>query len=229
MVPITNPALAAPSSNTDFNNFLPWITQSAEQRIYREVDFLATREEDVTTVLTAGNRMATLPASIIVLQSAGYVTPAGADPDDADAETHPLGIVSKDFVDAVWPRRGITTDEPEYIAQLNESEVIIGGTPDDAYKLVTTGIFRPVPISAANPITYVSENYPDLLLFACMVIGCGYQRDFGQQADDPKIAMSWESMFQTAKNSSLSEDQRRKTQSTNWSPYSPTPLSTPRK
>lgn len=229
VVPITNPASPTPSNNTDFNNFLPRITEAGEQRIYRELDFLATREEDVTTVLSTTSRKATLPASNIVLQSGNVITPAGAMPDDFGAMRNPVEIVSKDVIDAIWPQESIGKTVPRYLAQLNATQVIVAPTADAAYVLETTGIFRPAPISATNTTTYISLVYPDLFLFACMVVGCGYQRDFGQQADDPKIAISWESLYQTAKMSSLDEEQRRKTQGTNWSPYSQTPLSNPRK
>lgn len=227
VVPITNPASATPSSNTDFNNFLPRILEAGEQRIYRELDFLACRQEDFTVTLSTSTRNATLPATNIVLQSASVITPAATNP---SAGTRvPLEIVSKDFIDAVWPQELVGKTVPKYIAQLSATQVILAPTPDQAYKLETTGIFRPNPISASNTSTYTSLVYPDLLLFACLVMAMGYQRDFGQQSDDPKIAVTWESMYQTAKQSSLDEEQRRKSQSTNWSPYSQTPLSTPRK
>lgn len=227
VVPITAPSSATPSSNTDFNNFLPRIIEGGEQRIYRELDFLATRQEDFTVTLSTTSRNATLPASNIVLQSANVITPAGTNP--SAGTRNPLEIVSKEFIDQVWPSELTGKTVPKYIAQLSATAVIVAPTADQAYKLETTGIFRPVALSASNTSTYMSATYPDLLLFACMVVACGYQRDFGQQADDPKIAMSWESMFQTAKTSALAEEQRRKTQSTNWSPYSQTPLSNPRK
>lgn len=227
VVPITNAAAAAPSSNTDFNNFLPRILEGGEQRIYRELDFLATRQEDVSVTLSTTSRNATLPASNIVLQSANVITPAGSSP--STGKRNPLEIVSKEFIDQTWPSEAIGKTVPRYVAQLSATQVIVAPTADQTYKLETTGIFRPAPISSTNTSTYISLVYPDLFLFACMVVGCGYQRDFGQQADDPKISMSWESMYQTAKMSSLSEEQRRKTQSTNWSSYSETPLSTPRK
>lgn len=227
VIPITSPASATPSSNTDFNNFLPRILEAGEQRIYRELDFLACRQEDFTVTLSTTSRNATLPASNIVLQSANVITPAATVP---SAGTRvPLEIVSKDFIDQVWPQELVSKGVPKYIAQLSATQVIVAPTADALYKLETTGIFRPNPISATNTSTYTSLIYPDLLLFACIVVACGYQRDFGQQADDPKIAVTWESMYQTAKASTLEEEQRRKSQSTNWSPYSTTPLSTPRK
>lgn len=226
---ITNPASANPSTNADFNNFLPRILEGAEQRIYRELDLLATREEDLSVTVSTTTRKNTLPASNIVLQSANIITPAGAEPTTAGASRNGLEIVSKDFIDQIWPQETVGQTVPKYIAQLSATQIILAPTPDQPYILETTGIFRPAPISSTNVETYISITYPDLMLFACLVIAMGYQRDFGQQADDPKIAMTWETMYQAAKKSSLDEEQRRKSQSTNWSPYSETPLSTPRK
>lgn len=226
--PITNAASATPSSNTDFNNFLPRIIEGGEQRIYREIDFLATRQEDLTTTLSTVARNATLPASNIVLQSANVITPVGASPNTAGAKRNPLEIVSKDFIDAIWPNAGDSKTVPRYIAQLSATVVIVAPTADQAYTLETTGIFRPVALSASNATTYVSINYPDLLLYACMVVSAGYQQNYGSQSEDPKMAVSWEGMYQIAKKSTFEEDQRRKSQSTNWSPYSQTPLSSAR-
>lgn len=227
VIPITNPASATPSSNTDFNNFLPRILEAGEQRIYRELDFLATRQEDHSVTLSTTSRNATLPASNIVLQGANVIVPSGNLP---SAGTRvPLEIVSKDFIDQVWPQELVMQQVPQYIAQLSATQIIVAPTADQPYTLETTGIFRPAPISSTNVQTYISLVYPDLFLYACMVMACGYQRDFGQSADDPKIATSWESMYMTAKNSSLEEEQRRKSQSTNWSPFSAVPLSVPRK
>lgn len=227
VIPITNPALQTPFNNTDFNNFFPTLTAMAEQRIYRELDFLKTRTEDFTTVLSNTSRNATLPSQIIVMQSANIITPAGSTP--KNGKRNHVDIVAKDFIDFIWPQELVNQQLPKYIAQLSDTQLILAPTPDQAYTLEVTGIFRPAPISAANTTTYISLNYPDLMLWACMVIGAGYQRDFGQGSDDPKIAMSWENMYQISKTSALEEEQRRKSQGTNWTPFSATPLSSPRK
>ncbi len=255
-IPITDAASQTPSSNTDFNNILPWITLSAEQRIYREIDFLATRIVDSTVSLSTTSRQATLPSEIIVLQSANVITPSSADTtpyvtedesatyineqgDTLETESSalptpvtgtrvPLLIVSKEFIDQIWPQESVGKAVPQYLAQLNATTVIVAPTADQAYELEVTGILRPSPISAANPSTYISLIYPDLMIYACMIFATGYQRDFGSQSDDPKMAQSWENMYQLAKQSVMDEEQRRKSQSTNWSPFSQTPLSAPR-
>jgi len=227
VVPITNSAIQAPSSSTDFNNILPRITEAAEQRIYRELDFLATRTTDATVSLSTTTRQSTLPAQIIVLQGANFITPSGSSP--SQGTRNPLLIVSKDFIDQVWPTELANLGPPEYLAQLNATTVIVAPTADMNYTLEVTGIYRPTPISAANPSTYISLNYPDLFLYACMVFGAAYQKDFSSSDGDPKVAQSWEAQYQIAMKSSLEEEQRRKSQGTNWSSFSSTPQSAPRK
>jgi hypothetical protein len=227
VIPITSASSQTPSSNTDFNNFLPRITEAAEQRIYRELDFLNTRTEDSTATLSTTTRRCTLPTQIIVLQSASFITPAGNTP--ANGKRTPLLVVSKDFLDFVWPSELSSQGPPKYLAQLSDTVVMVAPTADATYKLECTGIFRPAPISASNATTYISLNYPDLFLCALMVSGCGYQRDFGAQSDDPKMAVSWEDQYQIAKTSAFEEEQRRKMQGTNWSAMSATPESSPRK
>lgn len=249
--PITNPASATPSSNTDFNNILPRIIESAEQRIYREMDFLYTRVVDASVSLTVANRNATLPSSIIVVQSVNlviatgggsyvaedgitpYVAEDGSTPYIPETSTSPtftripLEITSKDFIDSIWPIES-TIDQPQYLAFVTNSSIILAPTPDQAYTLEVTGIFRPSPLSASNPMTYLTLVYPDLFLYAAMIFAAGFQRDFGAQSEDPKMAMSWQAMYDSVKGSVNEEDQRGKYQDTNWSPYSKTPLSTPR-
>ena len=226
LYPITNSASQNPSTNTDFNNFLPRITEGAEQRIRRELDFINTRTANSATVLSTASRQNTLPATIVVLESAYAITPAGSTP--AQGTRNFLTPVSLDFLNFIWPTESVGQQTPEYIAQLNDTTVIVAPTPDQAYTLECVGRFIPTPISASNVSTYVSINYPDLLLDACMVIASGFQRDFGSQSDDPKMAMSWETLYGLAKTSAMEEEARRKSQAPNWSPYQQTPQSKPR-
>ncbi|MDE2096315.1 MAG: hypothetical protein KGL39_03650 [Patescibacteria group bacterium] len=76
--------------------------------------------------------------------------------------------------------------------------------------------------------TYLSTYYPDLLFAASMVEATGWMRDYGQQADDPKLALSWENNYQTHKQSALEEAQRQKGSSIGWSPFSVTLAQPPR-
>ena len=80
---------------------------------------------------------------------------------------------------------------PRFYALQDAATLAFGPWPDQAYGVEILGVIRPQPLSAANPQTTLSLYFPDLLLAACMIFMAGYQRDFGQQSDDPALAQSW--------------------------------------
>ena len=87
-----------------------------------------------------------------------------------------------------------------------------------------TGTFRPAPLSEANPQTFISVYLPDLMLSASMIFVAGFQKSYGQQSDDPRLAMSWEQLYREQKGSAAVEEARKKSQSASWSPYPPAPV-----
>lgn len=211
----------APSA--DFTTILPAIIQDAENRIYREMDFLACRTANSNSQFTARSRKFTIPTgstTIIVLQGVSFITPSNVT-DPSLGTRNVLEPSTVDFIDWTWPTEGIT-GSPEYWAQFNNAYIIVGPTPDQAYTVELTGIFRPTPMSAMNPVTYIGTIYPDLLVAACMVFAAAWQRDFGSQSDDPQKALSWEAHYGTLKTSAMEEEQRRKGSSVGWSPFSTT-------
>lgn len=230
---ISNPASATPSNDTNFNNILPRIIDDAEQRIYRELDFLAQRvPPDSSTALTANVRTAALPTAtlFVVVQNINVITPTATQP--AAGKRNQLELISKDVMDLIWPQEqgGTANTVPTYYCLLNNTTLLVAPTPDAAYVLEYTGIARPAPMSSANTITYLGTNYPDLFLAACMVFGMAYQKDadLPQGAPPGEDVSKWESMYQKRKESAMEEAARQKGESTNWSPYSATPLSHPR-
>lgn len=217
----------APS--TDYTTILPAAIQDAENRIYRDLDFLATRTVNPTANFTTGMRTLTIPTSpvtIIVLQGVSQITPAGSQP--AAGTRNTLEPAALDFIDYVWPTESVQ-GPGEYWAMLDAENIVVAPTPDQDYVAELTGIFRPAPMSPGNPNTYIGNVYPDLLVNACMSFMAGYQRDYGAQGsvDDESLATSWEKKYQESKTSALAEEQRRKGSSVGWSPFSATPLATP--
>jgi len=218
--------LTIPADNADFQTILPSIISDAEGRIYREMDFLATRTVDTSSPVVTGSRSFTLPSEIIILQNLSVISPAGATL--ANGTIYPVQMVSLDYLTFVWTSQtGEGSGIPAYGARIDENTIALAPVPNAAYTAVVQGIFRPDPISETNTTTYISLNYPDLLLAACMVFASGYQRDFGAQADDPKMAQSWEALYQSRAQSTFAEEQRRKGFAAAWSPYQPAPLATP--
>jgi hypothetical protein len=70
-----------------------------------------------------------------------------------------------------------STSLPKYWANWNETCWVIAPTPDTAYEI--TMAFNKEPLSLTDSTksttgTYVSNKYPDLLLYACLVNTYGY-------------------------------------------------------
>lgn len=208
--------------SVNYQTILPAAIQDAENRIYREMDFLDCRTVQSPTAFSVGSRDYVLPTSvntILVLQGVSAITPAGDVP--PVGTQNPLEPVSLDFIDMTWPTES-NVELPKYWTMKDAKTIIVAPTPDAAYQVKLTGIFRPTPMSSSNQSTYIGDTYPDLLVAACMVFMAGYQRDFGAQSDDSPLAMSWEKLYQIRKESALSEEQRRKGSSIGWSPFSTT-------
>jgi len=78
------------------------------------------------------------------------------------------------------------------------------------------GTIRPTPLSVSNTTTFLTNYLSDLFFAACMSSVSGYMRDYGTQADDPKLAMSWENQYAQRLASANREEMMRKFQSGDW-------------
>lgn len=195
----------------DFASLYPRAISYAESRICQEVPFLANRSQNTSLATAPGSGqldLSTLTPPIVVQEGLSLVTSTGSWAFDK---------ATLDFVNLFWPNPAITMDPGKadnigrYWALLNDRTVVIAPTPDAAYQAVSTGLFQPTPLSATTPSTYLSTNYSDLLVAACMVFMEGtLRRNFGAQADDPKSAMSWEGQYQTLVGACAFEEARRR-------------------
>ena len=225
--PITSASSATPSSDASFNNILPAIITDAEQRIYRELDFLATRMPDSSLSFAANNRTLTIPTEIIIVQEVNVITPASTAP--AAGLRNPVQPVSLNYLNFTWPQEtGVgATGVPNIGSMQDATTLIVAPTPDAAYRVEFVGIFRPAPMSSTNTSTYLGTNYPDLFLAACMVFALQFQRDV--RADQPELIVNWEAMYTARRQSVMEESSRQKWQSTGWSALQTAPLSTPQR
>lgn len=227
---VTNLAkmLTTEVTNTKFVELLPVIINAAEQRIYRELDFLAQRTYR-TIDLVALTRTRALPVDapiLVVLESAFVITPAATNPDVG--KRNPLRRVSPDLLDFISPSlTDVPAGLPTKMALDDAGTARFAPTPDAAYKVELRGTYRPAPLAALNPDTYLTTNYYDLFFAASMVMGSAYQKNFGAQADDPKMALTWEGTYEKARASAEVEALRQKGEGAAWGPKIPSPLAQP--
>lgn len=215
-------------TQADFVAIRPSIIDYAEQRMYRELDLLNTVIRDASAVFSASNRNFTLPTgqgTFIVINGINAITPAGSAP---DAGTRvPLTPTTRDVLDRIWP--SVTgAGVPNEFAMITQGTIVVGPWPDAAYTVEVIGTQRPAPLTSVNTSTFLTTNLPDLFMAASMVFASGFMRNFGSQADDPKMAMSWETQYKTLFASANVEEYRKKYQSAGWSSQSPAPLASPR-
>jgi hypothetical protein len=218
------------SADTDFLQILPSVISYAEGRIYREADFISTVIRDSGN-LTANSRNFTLPSNVgtfNVVRQMNVITPAGDTP--STGTRNPMTPVSTEVMDMLWPSdtASTTPSVPTMFAMLTQNnvagqttDVLVGPPPDDTYTVEVIGTVNPTPLSADNPETYLTLYLWDLFLAASMVFMTGFQRNFGAQADDPRMAVSWESQYQTLFKSADLVDARQRFAAASWTSAQP--------
>lgn len=198
-------------NSTSFQALIPGMIDYAEQRIYRDLQLLATTTIIYSPTCTVGQRTVSLPASGVVwvtIDQVCVITPASASTADTGTR-NPLRPTSLAFINAVYPVATVT-GVPQYYAKITDQQIAVGPWPDAAYHVEFTGTTRPAALSSTNTSTWITVHLPDLFIAASMVYVAGYQRDFGAQADDPKLAQSWETQYQNLKASADTEEAKKK-------------------
>lgn len=135
--------------------------------------------------------------------------------------------VSPEALDMIWPQPGFKPGPPKYYSirglrhpPVQSPDPLPPGTQPrqpvytpESFALIARfapaadrnyvgevfGGIQALHLSENNPETYISLNYPELLIAASMVYITGYQRDYGAASDDPQRAVSWEAQYQTLK------------------------------
>lgn len=213
----------------EYVQILPSAIDYAEGRMYRETNFLATVVRDTSGSLVANNRNFTLPTTLgifRVVYDINVFTPSGS-----QTTRNQLVPVSRDVLDFLWPSdtaESVSTI-PVMWAPITDQTIILGPPPGSNYTVEVVGRVQPVPLSALNPTTYLTQTFPDAFIAATMIYMTGWMKNWGAQADDPKSAMSWETQYQKLMASVNLQDAQQKFAATSWTSQEPQPLATPQR
>lgn len=219
--------IVVPVNDSAFAAALPNIIDDAEQRLYRELDLLATRVT-ATGPFVAGNRNFTLPTSngtFVVVEQFNVITP-DATTDPELGTRNPCDPASKEALDALWPS-ATGAGVPNKFAPISQQGWIVGPWPDQAYTVEVVGTIRPAPLSASNPTTFLSTYLSDVFFAAALVMAAGYQLNFSAASDNPAAGMTWETHVKTLLESAKVEEIRKKFGSEGWTSKEPDRLATP--
>ena len=231
----TSPNSLVTSSDVNFQNIIPQMLNYAELRISRDVDFLATQNQQSFTVLSGTNQLPIAPATdFVTLQTITATSQTGS--------VTTLTPVSKSFLQNVYATES-GAGAPQYFAMYGgdlatggqaQQNVIFGPWTDGTYTFNVTGTTRQPTLYnyavsglADTTYTFISQNLPDLLLMASMIYLSAYQRNFGRESDDPQMAQSYENQYQMLLKGAIVEESRKKFQADGWTSFSPTPVATP--
>lgn len=217
------------SGDTNFGGIMSGLIDYAEGRLYRDLDLPVTSVTDTSVTCTSGVRsisLSTTQGTLLVINALNLLTSAGAL--SSVATRVPLVPASQAVVDAIYPSATSSNcGQPEFFARIGDTQLILGPAPDQAYGTEVTATIRPNPLGATNSSTWLTQNVPELMIAAGMVFAAGYMRDFGSQSDDPKMAQSWESQYNTLLKSAATDTARMKFEAEAWASQSPSPLATP--
>ena len=215
------------STDTNFTNFLPGCIDYAEQRSYRDLDLLTTRVINTAGVLSTNSRttvLSTTTGTFLVVEEYNILTPAGA---ISSATRNSVQFVSKQFIDQTYPSAVLANGVPIWAAMLSDTTILLGPTPDQPYSAEVIGTIRPQSLSSANSSTFLTAQLPDLLMAASMIFATGFMKNFGGQADNPAMGVSWESQYKTLLVSADTEEARKQYRSQGWTAEQPRAITTP--
>ena len=146
-------------TSTIVNGFI----EDAEFRILREVDSDNNRRY-VSANLVAGTRFIDTPTDLLVIRSAQIVDTALP---STDQNRDFLQFRDTSFMSEFNPTaaQGV----PKYYSNWDETRIVVAPTPDQTYTIQLNYILKPETLSSTNTETYISQNFPNGLLYACLV------------------------------------------------------------
>lgn len=200
--------LVIPPADANFLLILPRCIEYAEQRLYRELDLVATSTRNTAYALTAGSRNLVLPiGTFVVIDNINVITPYTTSNPELGTRVA-LTPMSWDVLDALYGSSSASV--PKYFALQDTATIAVGPWPDQSYHVEIIGTVRPPVISGSNTTTLLSTYFPELMVAASMVFMSGYTRNFGSQADDPKMALSWEAQYGVLLASAQTEEAKKR-------------------
>jgi hypothetical protein len=187
----TNIPFVGPNANASFVAAMPTIIDQAEQKIYADLQLLATIVRNNVGTTGIGTRNFTLPVPagatrFVVVQSINIL--------NGDTRV-PVTKVSRELMDMLWPSETGPGSIPNKWAPVTDTTILFGPAPTAAYNVEIYGTIRPAALSAVNTTTFLSVELSALLFAAAMVAASGYMKNFGQQSDDPKMSQSWQDQY----------------------------------
>ena len=154
-------------TSTIVNGFI----NDAELKILREIDSDNNRRYAQADIV-AGQRYVNTPLindQTLIIRSAQITNSTGG-ADNSSREF--LEYRDTSFI-SEYNGSG-ATGLPKYYSYWDENTIVLAPTPDINYNMQINYILKPAGLSASNTTTYLSEQFPNGLLYACLVEAYGF-------------------------------------------------------
>ena len=145
-------------TSTIVNGFI----SDAEFRLLRDVDSDNNRKY-ATATLISGQRFIDVPTGTLVIQGAQII-------DGVNREY--MEVRDPSFM-SEYNSSG-ATGEPKYYGMWDEDTIVLAPTPDQTYTIQINYILKPTGLSSSTSSTYLSERFPNGLLYACLIEAFAY-------------------------------------------------------
>ena len=135
----------------------------AEFRILRDVDSDNNRRY-ATALLAASSRFITVPDNLLVVRSAQIVDSDGV----GSADNREFLEYRDTSYMSEYNSKGVT-GVPKYYSMWDEEKIVVAPTPNANYTIQLNYILKDPGLSSTNTTTYISQKFPNGLLYACLV------------------------------------------------------------
>jgi len=151
------------SSNVLTDSITNDIIRDAELRIMRDVDLDANKRY-VTAQVISGTRFIDTPQNTLVIRSAQIVDSDGVGASD---NREFLQWRDSSFMSEFNPTNA--QGVPKYYSWWDNDTIVLAPTPNATYTIQLNYILKPETLSSTNTQTYISQQFPNGLLYACLV------------------------------------------------------------
>jgi len=139
------------------------IIENAEWRVFRDVDSDNNKRYATANLITS-QRFIDIPNDLLVVRSAQIVNSDGV----GQANNRDfLQFRDTSFMSEFNPAE--STGVPKYYGMWDKDTIIIAPTPNATYEIQLNYILKDPGLSSTNTTTYISEYFPNGLLYACLV------------------------------------------------------------
>jgi len=158
-------------SNVFTSTIVDGFISDAEFRILREIDSDNNRQYAQADII-AGQRYVNTPLisdETLIIRSAQITNSTGGADNSSRAflEYRDTSFISE------YNSEG-SQGLPKYYSYWDENTIVLAPTPDQNYNMQINYILKPTGLSSSNTETYLSKEFPNGLLYACLVEAFGF-------------------------------------------------------